>query len=125
MANTNLTGNGTIVFDSRLWGGTSEDDTAWLQSPIGSNSATGTISLGIVDVVVTDGDAALAYDLALSTNAIVGAELIGILSAHNITTAAGNAFTVAGNVSTTTLLKLTPASGGQDGDTVRITFLYR
>ena len=101
------------------------DDTAWLQSPIGSDSVTGTICMGVVDVVVTDGDAAFAYDLALSTNPVVGSELVGILSAHNITTAGGNAFTVAGNVSTTTLLKLTPASAGQDGDTVRITFLYR
>ena len=125
MANTNLTGNGTVVFDSRLWGGVGEDDTAWLQSPIGSNSVTGTISMAVVDVVVTDGDAAFAYDVALSTNAVNGSALIGLLGAHNITTAGGNAFTVAGNVSTTTLLKLTPASAGQDGDTVRLTFLYR
>ena len=125
MANTNLTGNGTVGFDSRLWGGVGEDDTAWLQSPMGSNSVTGTISLAVVDVVVTDGDAAFAYDVALSTNAVNGSALIGLLGAHNITTAGGNAFTVAGNVSTTTLLKLTPASAGQDGDTVRLTFLYR
>mgnify|MGYP003110106322 FL=1 len=125
MANTNLTGNGTLVFNSRLWGGVGEDDTNWLQSPIGSNSATGTISLGIVDVTVTDGDAAFAYDLALATNAISGSSLVGVLGAHNTTTAGGNAFTVAGNVSTNTLIKLTPASAGQDGDVVRITFLYR
>ena len=125
MANTNLTGNGTVVFDSRLWGGVGEDDTAWLQSPMGSNSVTGTISLAVVDVVVADGDAAFAYDVALSTNAVNGSALIGLLGAHNITTAGGNAFTVAGNVSTTTLLKLTPASAGQNGDTVRLTFLYR
>lgn len=124
MANTNLT-SATEVFNSRIWGGVGMDDTAWLQSPLGSNSVTGTICMGVVDVVVTDGDAAFAYDLALSTNPVVGSELVGILSAHNITTAGGNAFTVAGNVSTTTLLKLTPASAGQDGDTVRITFLYR
>ena len=124
MANTNLT-SATEVFNSRIWGGVGMDDTAWLQSPLGSNSVTGTICMGVVDVVVTDGDAAFAYDLALATNPVVGSELVGILSAHNITTAGGNAFTVAGNVSTTTLLKLTPASAGQDGDTVRITFLYR
>jgi hypothetical protein len=124
MANTNITST-TEVFNSRLWGGVGEEDTAWLQSPMGSNAATGTVSMAIVDVVVTDGDAAFAYDLALATNAVSGTALIGILSAHNITTAGGNAFTVAGNVSTNTLLKLTPASAGQDGDTVRITFLYR
>lgn len=120
MGNTNLTGNGTAILDTRLWAGVGSDDTTWQ-----TGAATGTISMGVVDVVVTDGDAALAYDLALSTNAITGTALIGILSAHNITTAGGNAFTVAGNVSTNTLLKLTPASAGQDGDTVRITFLYR
>lgn len=125
MANTNLTGNGTLVLNTRLWAGVGEDDTNWLQSPIGSNAATGTISMAVVDVVVTDGDAAFAYDLALATNAVSGSALIGLLSAHNITTAGGNAFTVAGNVSTTTLIKLTPASAGQDGDTVRLTFLYR
>tara|TARA_R100001460_G_scaffold65043_1_gene105395 strand:+ start:1045 stop:1419 length:375 start_codon:yes stop_codon:yes gene_type:complete len=124
MANINLT-SVTEVFNSRLWGGVGEDDTSWLQSPIGSNSVTGTISMATVDVVVTDGDAAFAYDLALTTNPVVGSALIGIVSAHNITTAGGNAFTVAGNVSTNTLLKLTPASAGQDGDTVRLTFLYR
>lgn len=120
MANTNLTGNGTAILDTRLWAGVGSDDTTWQ-----TGAATGTISMGIVDVVVNDGDAAFAYDLALSTNAITGTALIGILGAHNITTAGGNAFTVAGNVSTSTLLKLTPASAGQDGDTVRITFLYR
>ena len=116
MANTNLTGNGTAILDTRLWAGVGSDDTTWQ-----TGAATGTISMGVVDVVVLDGDAAFAYDLALSTNAITGTTLI----AHNITTAGGNAFTVAGNVSTNTLLKLTPASAGQDGDTVRITFLYR
>ena len=123
MANDNLTGNGTEVFNSRLWGGVGDDDTSWLQSPIGSNAATGTICMGIVDVVIDDGDAAAAYDLTLSTNAIVGSELIGVLSLHNITTASGNAFAEAGMVSTTTQIKFTGV--GSDGDTIRITFLYR
>ena len=125
MANTNLTGNGTRVLDTRLWAGSPQDSTAWLQSPIGSNSAQGTINMASVDVVVADGDAAFIYDLALATNVVSGTELVGLLSAHNITTAGGNAFTAAGNVSTTTLIKLTPAAAGQDGDTVRLTFLYR
>jgi len=123
MANTNLTGNGTIVFNSRLWGAVGEDDTAWLQSPMGSNAATGTVSMAVVDVVITDGDAAAAYDLALSTNAVVGSELVGVLGLHNVTTASGNAFAEAGMVSTTTLIKFTGV--GSDGDTIRITFLYR
>lgn len=124
MANTNLTGNGTKVLDTRLWAGSPADSTAWLQSPIGSNAAVGTINMGIVDVTVANGDAAFAYDLALATNVITGAELIGVLSIHNTTTAAGNAYTVAGDVSTTTLIKGTTAAG-VDADVVRITFLYR
>jgi len=141
MANANLTGNGTVVLNAALWAGVGgltkvnnagtlidAGDTDWLQSPIGSNAANGVVHLGVVDVVVTDGDAAFAYDLEVTTNAHGGAtgmKLVGLLSAHNITTAGGNAFTVAGNVSTTNLIKLTPAAAGQDGDTVRLTFLYR
>tara|TARA_R110002110_G_scaffold91138_1_gene236806 strand:- start:750 stop:1127 length:378 start_codon:yes stop_codon:yes gene_type:complete len=125
MANTNLTGNGTRLLDTRLWAGSPQDDTAWLQAPVGSNTATGTISIAIVEVIVPDGDAAFAYDLALATNVVTGTELVGILGLHNKTTAAGNAYTVAGNVSTTTLLKVTPASGGVNDDVWRITFLYR
>jgi len=124
MANTNLTGNGTKVLDTRLWAGSPADSTAWLQSPIGSNAAVGTINMGIVDVTVADGDAAFAYDLALSTNVITGTELIGVLSIHNTVTPAGNAYTVAGDVSTATLIKGTTAAG-VDADVVRITFLYR
>lgn len=123
MANTNLTGTPTEVFNSRLYGGVGMDDTAWLQSPMGSNAATSVMALAVVDVVITDGDAAAAYDLALATNPVVGSELIGVLSLHNVTTAAGNAFAEAGMVSTTTLLKFTGV--GNDGDTIRITFLYR
>mgnify|MGYP003644343054 CR=1 FL=1 len=75
--------------------------------------------------LVADGDAAFAYDLALATNVVTGTALIGLLSAHNITTAAGNAYTAAGAVSTNTLLKMIPPSGGADADVVRLTFLYR
>jgi hypothetical protein len=122
MANANLTST-TEVLNTRLWAGVGEDDTSWLQTPMGSNSVTGTISLGIVDLVITDGDAAATYDLALTTNPIVGSALIGILGLHNTTTAGGNDFPVAGNISTNTLLKF--LGSGSDGDTIRMTFLYR
>lgn len=138
MANANLTGNGTTVLNAALWTGVGgltkvnnagtlidAGDTDWLQSPIGSNAANGTVHMGVVDVVVTNGDAAFIYDLTLATNAVSGTTLVGLISAHNSTTAGGNAFTVAGNVSTNALIKLTPPAAGQDGDTVRLTFLYR
>lgn len=124
MANDNITGNGTRVLDTRLWAGSPQDSTAWLQSPIGSNAAVGAINMGIIDLIIPDGDAAVIYDLGLAANAITGSELIGILSIHNTTTAAANTFTVAGNISTNTLLKFITAEG-QDNDVVRVTFLYR
>tara|TARA_R110000851_G_scaffold220568_3_gene373388 strand:- start:47768 stop:48142 length:375 start_codon:yes stop_codon:yes gene_type:complete len=124
MANTNITGNGTRVLDTRLWAGSPQDSTAWLQTPIGSNSALGAINMGIIDLVIPDGDAAVIYELDLATNAITGSELIGILSIHNTTTAAANTFTVAGNISTSTDLKFVTAEG-VNNDVVRVTFLYR
>ena len=125
MANTNLTGNGTVVLNTRLWAGVGEDDTSWLQAPLGTNTTTGTISMGIIDLIVPNGDAAASYDLALATNGITGASLIGILGLHNTTTAGGNALVEAGAVSSNTLLKWTPPSAGQNDDVWRITFLYR
>ena len=89
MANTNITGNGTRVLDTRLWAGSPQDSTAWLQTPIGSNSALGAINMGIIDLVIPDGDAAVIYELDLATNAITGSELIGILSIHNTTIVEG------------------------------------
>ena len=125
MANTNITGNGTRVLDTRLWAGSPQDRTSWLQAPIGSNSAQGAINMAIIDITVPDGDAAVAYDLALSTNCVTGTELVGILSCHNTVTAAGNAMVEAGHVSTNTLLKFTPPAGGVNDDVWRVTFLYR
>lgn len=123
MANTNLTGNGTVVMNTRVWAGSNRDDTTWLQSPIGSNSGTGAPYLAVVDVVVTDGDAAWGYDLGVAANAVSGSEVLGILSVMNRTTAAGNQYAM-GNHTGTEILFGADANG-VDGDTVRIVFLYR
>ena len=125
MANTNITGNGTRVLDTRLWAGSPQDSTAWLQSPVGSNSAVGTISIAVIELTIPDGDAAVAYDLALAGNVVTGTEIIGILGLHDTTTAAGNATVEAGHVSSSTLIKWTPPAGGVDDDVWRVTFLYR
>ena len=117
MVNTNISAP-TAILDTRLWAGVGNDDTTWQ-----SGAATGTISMAIVELTITDGDAAAAYDLALATNPVTGTEIVGILGLHNVTTAGGNDFPVAGNVSTTTLIKFTGA--GVDADKIRITFLYR
>lgn len=123
MANVNIVST-TEVFNSRLWGGVSEDDTAWLQSPMGSNSVTGTISMAVVDMVMEDGTSdATQYDLALTSNPVVGAELIGVLSIHNTTTAAGITLTALEH--TSTLIKFTTDSDGVNNDVIRVVFLYR
>tara|TARA_R110002167_G_scaffold176070_1_gene375356 strand:+ start:252 stop:626 length:375 start_codon:yes stop_codon:yes gene_type:complete len=124
MANTNLTGNGTKVLDTRLWAGSPADSTAWLQSPIGSNAAVGTMNMAVVQMTIDDGDAASSYDLALATNPVTGTEIIAVLGIFS-DTAGANAVPVAGNVSTGTEIKFTGA-GANGADTVyRLVFLYR
>jgi hypothetical protein len=126
MANANLLSTATItkVLDTRIWAGVSDSDTSWLQSPIGSNSATGTISMAMVELTIDDGDAPSAYDLTVSTNPVTGTELLAILSV-NSTTGASSDIPAAGNISDGTTIKWT--GGGADAaDTVyRLTFLYR
>ena len=126
MANTNqlATVAPTALLDTRLWAGSPADSTAWLQSPIGSNAAVGTINMAIVQMTIDDGDAASSYDLTLATNPVTGTEIIAVLGVFS-DTAAANAVPVAGNVSTGTLLKWTGA-GANAADTVyRLVFLYR
>jgi hypothetical protein len=123
MANTNLTGTGTVVMNTRLWAGANRDDTTWLQSPIGGNTGANAPYMAAVDVIVADGDAAWGYDLSVASNAVSGAEVIGILSVINRTTAGANQY-ANGNHTGTQMLFAADAQG-QDGDTVRIVFLYR
>ena len=126
MANTNqlATVAPTALLDTRLWAGSPADSTAWLQSPIGSNAAVGTINMAIIQMTIDDGDAASSYDLTLATNPVTGTEIIAVLGVFS-DTAAANAVPVAGNVSTGTLLKWTGA-GANAADTVyRLVFLYR
>ena len=118
MVNSNIT-SATKVLDTRLWSGVSDADTSWQ-----TGTATGTISMAIVDLVVTDGTSGVTqYDLALATNPVTGSELIGVLSIHNATTAAGVTLTALEH--TSTLIKFTTDSDGVNGDTMRVTFLYR
>jgi hypothetical protein len=80
--------------------------------------------MAIVDIVVTDGtEGVTQYDLALASNPVTGSELIGVLSIHNATTAAGVTLTALEH--TSTLIKFTTDSDGVNGDTMRVTFLYR
>lgn len=122
MANANITGNGTVILNTRLWAGVGSDDTAWLQSPIGSNAATGTLNMAIVEVELTASNAATTYDLALASNAVTGSEVVAVLDGFNATTAAGR---MAQADHTTTLIKFAADAGVVAEDKFRITFIYR
>ena len=122
MANANITGNGTVILNTPLWAGVGNDDTNWQQSPMGTNSATGTISMAIVEVELTASNAATTYDLALSTNAVSGTEVIAVLDGFNATTAAGR---MAQADHTSTLIKFAADAGVVAEDKFRIAFLYR
>jgi len=125
MANTNIL-TATKIFDSRLWGGVGDEDTAWLQSPIGSNNVTGTISMGVVEITIDDGDGAVIYELDLASNPVTGSEIIAVLGIFCTSHAAGNAIAEAGNVSTTTDIKFTSTAAADGVDaTYRMVFLYR
>lgn len=138
MVNINFKANTEVelILDTPLWAGQggitkvnadgaiiSSGDMSW--HPTGSGTAKPTLSLGIVEATIYDGDAAYGYDLALATNPIVGTEIVAVLGIMNMTTPDANAITAAGNVSTSTVIKATPPAAGSDGDKVRFTFLYR
>jgi hypothetical protein len=122
MANANITGNGTVILNTPLWAGVGNDDTNWQQTPLGTNTATGTISMAIVEVELTASNAATTYDLALATNAVSGTEVIAVLDGFNATTAAGR---MAQGDHTSTLIEFAADAGVVAEDKFRIAFLYR
>tara|TARA_R100000951_G_scaffold24642_1_gene20803 strand:+ start:14197 stop:14589 length:393 start_codon:yes stop_codon:yes gene_type:complete len=130
MANTNVKGTPTALLDTRLWAGSPTDSTAWLQSPIGSNAAVGTMSMAVIELVADDGDAATVYDLTLTSNPVTGTELIAVMSIissaeEDGTAGAASAIPVAGNLSSPTAIKFTGAGANGKDTTYRIAFLYR
>lgn len=122
MANANITGNGTVILNTPLWAGVGNDDTNWQQTPLGTNTATNTISMAIVEVVLTATNTATTYDLALASNAVSGTEVIAVLDGFNATTAAGR---MAQGDHTSTEIKFAADSGVVAADKFRIAFLYR
>jgi len=140
MANTNVKGTPTELLNTRLWAGSPADSTAWLQSPMGSDtggaeSAVGTMSMAVIELVADDGDAATVYDLtgsgsATVINPVIGTELIAVMSIissaeEDGTAGAASAIPVAGNTSNTTQIKFTGAGANGKDTTYRIAFLYR
>ena len=131
MANTNLTGTGSaVVLDQRMWSGSDNASTAWLQSPIGSNAAAGAMHLMVVDVVVTAASTATVVDLADADSdegtpvAITGlgngGTVLEVLSVSN--RSGGNEMPTLVRASGSTVAFTT--ASGTAGDTHRVTLLY-
>ena len=130
MASLNITEPSTaVVFSLPMWAGVAEqNNTDWLQSPIGSNAGIGAIHMGCVDVVVTSAGAATVLDFgdtgtpAAVTSRINPTQIIAVLSVVNATDSAAGDIPIVGFTATTLLFD---SDTGGDGDTHRITFLYR
>ena len=130
MASANLTEASTsVVFSLPMWAGVADqDNTAWLQSPIGSNAAIGAINMGCVDVVATSASTSTTLDFADSDtptavlNRINPTQIIAVLSVVNSSDAAAGDIPNIGFGATTITFD---SDTGGDGDTHRIVFLYR
>ena len=130
MASANITEASTsVVFSLRMWAGNVEkDNTDWLQSPMGSNAVRGGLHLGCVDVVATAAATSTVLDFGDSdtpsavTDRINPTKILALLSVMNVTDSAAGDIPNVGFTDTT--LKFDSDTGG-DGDTHRLTFLYR
>ena len=130
MASANLTpANTAVVFTLPMWAGVAEqDNTAWLQSPIGSNAAVGAIRMGCVDVRAASASTTTTLDFADATTPaavtarINPAQILSLLSVVNTSdSAAGDLVNISFGATTITF----DSDTGGDGDTHRLTFLYR
>ena len=130
MASANITEASTaLVFSLPMWAGVAEqDNTAWLQSPIGSNAAVGAIRMGCVDVTATAAATTTTLDFADAstpaavTDRINPAQILSLLSVVNTSdSAAGDLVNISFGATTITF----DSDTGGDGDVHRLTFLYR
>ena len=130
MATANLTAaNTAVVFSLPMWAGVAEqDNTAWLQTPIGSNAAVGAIRMGCVDVTATAASTTTTLDFADATTPaavtarINPAQILSLLSVVNTSdSAAGDLVNISFGAKTITF----DSDAGGDGDVHRLTFLYR
>lgn len=123
MANTNITeASSSVVLDYRMWAGSDPSSTAWLQSPIGSNSAEGGLNLLIIDLIITAQSTATVFDLTdTGISGVGGAAVVSVLGVTNTTTAADIPTAIGQSGATVTFT----SAAGTAGDTHRLTILYR
>jgi len=126
MANINITeASSSVVIDNRMWAGSDPSSTAWLQSPIGSNSAEGGLNLLVIDLIITAASTATTFDLTdiglTGITGVDGTAVVSILGITNTTTAADVPTAVGQSGATVTFT----SAAGTAGDTHRLSILYR
>tara|TARA_R100000152_G_C6700387_1_gene130046 strand:+ start:486 stop:824 length:339 start_codon:yes stop_codon:yes gene_type:complete len=112
-----------------MWAGNVENDnTDWQQSPIGSNAVRGALHMGCIDVVPDTAAGSIVFDFGDAntptavTDLINPTKILSLLSVVNVSDSAAGDLV---NISfTDTTIKFDSDTGG-DGDTHRLTFLYR
>ena len=121
MANVNITeASSSIVFSTRMWAGSDRESTAWLQSPVGSNSAEGGLNLLVVDLTVA-GTGATTFDLTdTGITGVNGTAVIAFLGGTN-----PGASPVTTGTNDYTITGATVVFTAAAADVHRITILYR
>ena len=134
MANANIEdGDITLIFNTRLWAGAAErDSTAWLQSPMGSNDAIGTLNMAQIDVEVTLHNTSTTFDADDETGADATPEVIrnlgitDIVSLVSVENRTNPQHVPTGAYSSGKTVVFTTANNAAVANDVhRITFLYR
>lgn len=124
MANANITeASSSVVLDTRLWMGTRNGSTAWLNGIAGvsAGQAEGGVSLLIVDLVCTSASTETTFDLA--DTGITGVNGTTALALLGVTNNSGGFEPVTLPHITGGTVVFTTASGTA-GDTHRLTILY-
>ena len=126
MANANITeADSSVVYDYRMRMLGDNDETNWLQSPVGSNEAvSGGLHLLVVDIKITAASTATTFDL---TDAGItglgkpsGASVLSVLSIVN--TSGGNEIPANLDLTGATVTFTSPS--GMNTDVMRLSILY-
>jgi len=126
MTNTNITvADSAVVIDQRMWAGSDPSSTAWLQTPIGSNSAAGALNLLVVDIKIAAASQPTVLDLADQDAAtkIAGIEGAAVVSVLSVVNNSGG-FEIPADIHTTGGKVLFTSPAGTDTDVMRVTLLY-
>lgn len=126
MANVNITeADSSVVYDYRMRMLGDNDETNWLQSPVGSNEAvSGGLHLLVVDIKITGASAATTFDL---TDAGItglgkpsGASVLTILGLNN----QSGAFEIPADIRVSGSTVLFTSPSGTNTDIMRLSILY-